>query len=387
MPTSLIILWFATAVVFYTLIGYPMILAFYRRRKAPAVEKQTGFRTSVTAIMAVHNGAVFIRAKLESLLALNYPRHLLDIIVVSDGCTDQTEAIVRDFEAQRVRLLRMPQRSGKAAALNLALENASGEILFFTDVRQPLDADALGHLVENFADPTIGAVTGELRLLRGDTGEQADMDLYWRYEVWARRRHGEIDSLFNTTGCIYAVRRGLVQPIPPDTLTDDSLIPLRIFFQGYRIVFDPQSIAYDYPALSGTEFRRRMRTLAGLWQVYLRLPALATGRNRMRFHFFSHKFLRLIMPWAIVVIFLATAALPASSFRTLLLTNEVALILLSLLDLIIPPGLALKRLSSPARTFVVMNLAALASTAVFFVSANRLWIQTRVNSTEVKASR
>ena len=253
---------------------------------------------------------------------------------------------------------------------------ASGEILFFTDVRQPLDPQALRHLAANFADPTVGAVSGELRLGRGDVGHQADMELYWRYEVWVRKRHSNIDSLYNTTGCIYAMRRELAAPMPLDTLSDDAVMPLRAFFRGYRVILDPEALAFDYPTSAGAEFRRRFRTLAGLWQVSARLPKLFSNANRMRFHFMSHKFSRLVLPWALLVIVASTLALPALLVRTCLLAGQAALLALALLDVVIPVGFPLKRVTSPARTFIVMNAAALAAIVVFFVPATRLWSPT-----------
>lgn len=377
MTAAFAVLWIATAIVFYTLVGYPILLALFRRRSAPTVRKDPAYRTTVTVIMAVYNGGAFLRTKLESLLALDYPKQLIDILVVSDGSTDDTDAIAGEYEARGVRLLRVPH-GGKAAGLNAALAHATGELLFFTDVRQPLEADALAQLVANFADPSVGAATGELRLMKGDLGEQADMDLYWRYEIWARSRHSEIDSLFTATGCIYAIRRKLARPLAPDTISDDAVMPLRAFFDGYRVVFDPEAVAWDYPAVAGNEFRRRLRTLAGLWQIYARLPQLFTGRNRMRFHFLSHKFARLMLPWAILAVFIATVALPDSSFRTFLVSDELMLLAIALIDAIIPRNFPLKRLSSPARSFLVMNAAALLSVLVFFVPANRLWVPTRV---------
>ena len=365
--------------IFHTAAGYPLSLAFRRGRTRPPVAKDPGFTTTVTVLMAVYNGASMIARKLDVLLGLDYPAGLLDVIVVSDGSTDETDAIVRSYEGRGVRLVAAP-RGGKAAALNHGLPHATGEILFFTDVRQPMDPMCLRHLVANFADPTVGAVTGEMKLVRGELGEQADMDLYWRYEVWARKRHSEIDSLFNTTGCIYAMRRTLARPLPPDTLIDDAILPLRAFFGGHRIILDTEAVAYDYPAVSGTEFRRRFRTLAGLWQVHARLPELFTSRNRMRFHFLSHKFARLMLPWAILVFLISTALLPGSWFRTLLLGGEAAWLLLALASPIVPAGSPLKRLTSPARTLLVMNVAALAAVAVFFVPATRLWTQTRVQT-------
>jgi cellulose synthase/poly-beta-1,6-N-acetylglucosamine synthase-like glycosyltransferase len=379
MPEAWIALIAATAIAFYIMAGYPLLLAVLQGRTAPPIAKDLTYQTTVSAILTVYNGGAFIRSKLEALFALDYPKELLEIIVVSDGSSDETEAIVREFAGLGVALLAIPH-AGKAAAVNRGLARATGEILFFTDVRQPLDRMALRHLVANFADPTIGAVSGELRLLRGGAGEQADMDLYWRYEVWARKRHTQIDSLFNTTGCIYAMRRNLAQPIPPDTLSDDAVLPQRAFFQGYRVILDPEAIAMDYPALQGTEFRRRWRTLAGLWQVFARCPKLFTSSDRMRFHFLSHKFSRLMLPWILVAIWVATAALPRSSERSWMMAGDCGLVLLAFLDPLVPARMWLKRLSSPARTFLAMNLASLAAIVVFFIPAHRLWVPTRVKT-------
>ena len=162
------------------------------------------------------------------------------------------------------------------------------------------------------------------------------------------RRHSEIDSLFTATGCIYAIRRALTAPLPSDTLSDDAVLPLRAFFRGYRVVFDPAAIAFDYPAVAGTEFRRRFRNLAGLWQVHARLPELFTGRNRMRFHFLSHKFSRLLLPWLILLFFAAAAALPPSWFRTALLIAGAAWLLLAFVNGFVSRASPLKRLTSPA---------------------------------------
>src|SRR5579872_1304042 len=237
----------AVAIIAYIIIGYPILLASYRWRKAPEIAKDLRFRVPVSVVMAVHNGEAFIRGKLESILALDYPADLLEILIISDGSTDGTDSIVEGFGDGRVRLLKI-ERGGKVAALNTGLAAATGEILFFTDVRQPLDRDCLSHLVANSADSTVGAVTGELRLLNSRDG-QADMDLYWRYELWARSRHSEIDSILNTTGCIYAMRKSLARPMPADTLIDDMVLPMYAFFAGYRIIFDPAAIVFDYPVI------------------------------------------------------------------------------------------------------------------------------------------
>jgi cellulose synthase/poly-beta-1,6-N-acetylglucosamine synthase-like glycosyltransferase len=365
------------AVVIYILAGYPLCLALTRGRARAVVAKDLRFRVPVTVILAVYNGAAFLRKKLDSILSLDYPKELMQILVVSDGSTDETESIAAEYEERGVELLHAPH-AGKAACLNLAFQKADGEILFFTDVRQLLDSRALSHLVANFADSSVGAVTGELQILSGHAGEHQSMGAYWNYELWARRRHSQIDSVFTTTGCIYALRRDLAVALPNDTLSDDAVLALNAFFRGYRVIVDPEAIAYDYPAIAGTEFRRRWRNLAGLWQIHARTSKLFTSANRMRWHFLSHKFSRLVLPWSLLAFALSAAALPPSNWRTILLAIGAIFLLLALLDPWIPDWLPLGRISSPARTFLLMNAAALASVAVFFIHPQRFWKPTRV---------
>jgi len=375
--TEWVILIVGAAIALYILVGYPILLAAVRFKAGPPVGKNLGYSPATTAIVAVYNGGAQIRAKLDTLIALDYPKDRLEIIIVSDGSTDQTESIAKEYESRGVQLIAAPHR-GKATALNLAFQKATGELLFFTDVRQPLDPMALRHLAANFADPTVGAVTGELRLLKGEAGEQADMDLYWRYEVWARQKQSRIDSIFNTTGCLYAMRRALARPIPADTLSDDAALPLMAFFEGYRVIFDPEAIALDYPAVAGTEFQRRFRNLAGLWQIFVRYPQLFSARNRMRFHFLSHKLSRLVLPWAILMFAVGTVLLPEPRIRWPLIAAEAFFVLLAAMDGLLPKGFTLKRISSPARTFLTMNAASLAAIAVFFIEPTALWRPTKV---------
>jgi cellulose synthase/poly-beta-1,6-N-acetylglucosamine synthase-like glycosyltransferase len=206
------------------------------------------------------------------------------------------------------------------------------------------------------------------------------MELYWRFEIWTRSHHSRIDSIFSTTGCIYALRRSLATPLPPDTIADDGTFSLRAFFRGYRVIFDPEALAFDYPAAEGGEFRRRLRTLAGLWQLFVRLPQLFTSADRMRFHFLSYKFGRLVLPWAILLIWGSTLALTDSRWRNFLLIDELTLVALAVLDRFVPRAFFLKRISSPARTFMAMNAAALLAVLVFFVPAETLWRPTRMQA-------
>jgi poly-beta-1,6-N-acetyl-D-glucosamine synthase len=363
----------------YLTIGYPLLLKYFPWRQRTLVRKDLSARRTVTVLLAVHNGEAFLARKLDTILALDYPKELLDILVISDGSTDRTGEIATEYAASGVRLLNVP-RGGKAAALNAGIAQSRGDILFFTDVRQRLAPESLQHLVACLADPSIGCVTGELYILSDSSGAEAGMGLYWRYEVWARGKQSLIDSMCGATGCIYAMPRSLAKPLPHDTLLDDIALPLGAFFQGYRLILDPQAKAYDLPSPMGSEFSRHVRTLAGLWQLLVRFPELFGSRDRMRLHFLSHKFGRLLLPYATLATVAASFALP-DPWRWIALTAAASVLALALLDLLVPEGWLLKRLTSAARTFLVMQAASLCSCSVFVVPAQWLWKRTRVRET------
>lgn len=368
--------WFfvvALAGALYFLAGYPLLLRLVPFRKRPIL-KDLHYTPSVSVLMAVHNGESFLEAKLRNLLELDYPRDLVEYLVISDGSTDRTDAIAKRFEAAGIQLVRVP-RGGKAAAVNAGLARATGEILLFCDVRQRIQPDALRHLVANFADATVGAVTGELQILapEGTGGEQESLGIYWRYELWARRIQSDIWSLFNVTGCLYAMRRCLVRSIPANTLADDIAFPMMAYWKGYRTVADPLAVAFDYPTQAGGEFRRRMRTLSGAWQVWMRQPKLLLTPHRMWIHFVSHKFGRLILPWLLLTAFVASIFLPSSAGKNLILLVEVSVGLAGLCDPWLPPRFPGKRLTSLVATFLTMNAAAFLSLQILFVPAHAMW--------------
>jgi cellulose synthase/poly-beta-1,6-N-acetylglucosamine synthase-like glycosyltransferase len=365
------------AFLLYAVAGYPLILALMVRfRPAPQVRKR--FEPwPVTLLLPVHNGEKFLRRKLESIVALDYPRQMLEVLVISDGSSDSTEDIAREFAPRGVALLPVP-RGGKPAALNAGMARASGEILFFTDVRQPLEPACLRNLVAGFADPAVGAVCGDVVLCDAVTGQPAPMGLYWRYEVWMRRQLSRAGSMLVVAGALYAMRRALAQPLPADTLIDDAFQPSRLILRGFRVVLEESARSYDSPTSLDTEFRRKLRTLAGLIQLVRRMPALVTPSNPMLFHFFSYKLSRLLMPYALLLLAAATVWLPAP-WALAAGAAQAACYTLALLDLAVPAGSPLKRFSSPVRTFAVLMAASLCAAWALFVPASGSWTATEVN--------
>jgi biofilm PGA synthesis N-glycosyltransferase PgaC len=374
MPSTIL---FLTSVLlaFYIVFGYPLLLALLVRIRAKPTIKSRQLK-SVSVLIAVHNGERFIADKLESVLRLDYPRQLMEILVVSDGSTDQTVAIAEQFVTRGVSVIEIPH-SGKCTALNEAISRAKNEILFFTDVRQTIASDSLQALIDCFADPSVGVVSGELKIRKGRNQDEASTGLYWRYEIWIRQRLSSIDSIFGATGCFYAMRRELAVPLPVDVLLDDMYVPLAAFFHGYRLILEPRAEAFDYPTSRKVEFLRKVRTLAGNYQILFAYPALLGSRNRMLFHFLSYKFARLILPWVFVMLFLSGCFLPRP-WQWVALGSHVVFYMLAALDPWIPDGLLLKRISSPVRTFVAMLIATICGLSVLVAPPKSLWKETKI---------
>lgn len=294
----------------HVFVGYPLWVAALARWW-PRRVRSLAWAPRVTAVVAVHDGASHIEAKLAGLLALDYPHGLLDVVVACDGCTDDTAARCRRLGDERIRVLEFDVRRGKAACLNDAVAQAGGEVLLMTDVRQRLEPDALLRLVANLGDPAVGAVSGELRLFDAQTGFARGIDAYWRYEKLIRRAESRSGSVVGVSGALYAIRRELFRPLPPGTVLDDVLVPMQVAAAGQRVVFEPQAVAWDGTSQQPQEEqRRKIRTLAGNYQLVQLAPwLLLPWRNPLWFRFVSHKLLRLLAPWLLLGLALAAALL------------------------------------------------------------------------------
>ncbi len=364
---------FLVAVAFtaYILFLWPLLLRVLAAARKRSIALSENFRPSVTAIIAVHNGEQFLAAKLRTILDNGYPREKIQIIVASDGSTDRTATIAREFADQNVNLLELP-RGGKCAALTAAFPHATGEILILTDVRQTLNPGSIQALIRNFADPQIGTASCHLYIHDGTTNAEANLGLYRRFDDWIRNSLSAIDSMFGAAGAFYAIRRSLAEPIPSDILLDDMYLPLTAFRKGYRCIVEPKAIAWDIPATLEVEKGRKRRTMAGNYQLWLRCPWLLTPANRMWLHFLSYKVGRLVLPELLAIILLTSFFIP-EPFRIIALTLQAGFYALALLDPALPKSFPGKKLSSFAKTFLTMMVAAVQGLKVLFVPAQSLW--------------
>jgi cellulose synthase/poly-beta-1,6-N-acetylglucosamine synthase-like glycosyltransferase len=352
LPTA--IFWGSAALVGYTYAGYPLLIhALARLRPRPFGTAPITPRVSI--VLAARDEQARIGAKLENLLALDYPPDRLQIIVVSDGSQDGTDEIVRGFAGRGVELLRLAEPAGKPAALNAGVARASGEIVLFVDARQRVDEGALRAVVAPFADPQVGGAIGEL-MMEGATGP----GVYWRYEKLIRAAESRFDSVVTATGAFFAIRRHLYRELPADLLVDDLYTPMQIALQGFRVVLEPAAKIFDREADLQGEFARKARTLAGNFQVLAKLPAiLDPRRNRLFVQYASHKVLRLLCPYALVGMYGASAVLtltaaPGWPIYAAAFAGQTAAYLLALRGDAPDAG----RLARVCRTFVVLNAAA-----------------------------
>jgi biofilm PGA synthesis N-glycosyltransferase PgaC len=351
----------------YTYAGYPLaigLLARLRRwRPAPSGDALP----SITVCLPVYNGAGYLPAKVESLLGQDYPGPV-DILIYCDGCSDDTEAVARRLAADpaaggRLQVVANAQRLGKPTGLNTLGPAAKGELLLLNDVRQPLSPNALRALATALLDPAVGCATGNL-VLTGGTGSGA----YWRYENWLRRQESSFRGVVGMTGPIGMIRRSDLGPLATDLILDDVWIPMRLALGGKRTVFVPEAEARDAAFGDQREFGRKVRTLAGNYQLFARMPALLTPiRNPIWFETFSHKILRLLAPWLLVALALVSlAGATASGWIAALLAGQILFYLGAVL------GPRFGKLTALARTFVVLNTAAVLGLWRFLTGRQRV---------------
>lgn len=371
--------WLAATTIVYSYFGYPLII-YLRSRIRPRKWKQSKIYPSVSIIMPVYNGATVLHEKIAHLLSLNYPSKLIEVIVISDGSEDGTNEVLASIADSRLIAVICPQHRGKAAALNIAISRARNKILLFVDIRPKLEASALAQIVSNFADPAVGCVAGELclRIADHDAGTIAVSSLYWRYEQGIRKCEALVDSPVGVYGGFYAIRRKLATTIPEGLILDDMYQPLCIVRRGFRSVIDDRARVWDiWPKSSAAEFERKVRTLAGNYQLLQKAPWLLTATNRLRFQLISHKLTRLAVPFCLGLLLATSIAMRTDSLYSGILIAQIVFYLLALVGLIWDtPGL--RRIAGPASAFVLLNAAAVFALFMFLFRPNSLlglWVK------------
>ncbi len=390
---TLALFWISAAFVAYVYVGYPLALALLCKWRRPRRELDRATRPpsavphpqpTLSIVLAARNEGARLAARIDNLLSLDYPGVRRQVVVVSDGSTDETMDVLARYGPE-VLAVEVPA-GGKALALNAGVARATGDVVVFADARQLFAPDALRELTAPFADPHVGGVTGELLLDAESPCRRAGSDrrtldaareidrrsgsdrrrtlrstiadgvgLYWKYEKQLRRFEGLLDSTLGATGAIYAIRRELFTPLPADTILDDVLTPMRVVLQGYRVVFNERAKAFDRAATDAdAEARRKIRTLAGNYQILALEPRLLSPRaNRVWWQYLSHKLGRLAVPYALLALFAASVVLAASHVvYAVVLGAQVLFYLLAGCGALVELG---ARQQAPVRTFQPSN--------------------------------
>jgi len=318
------IFWISVIIVGYVYFGYPLLLSFLSgimsaKKATRRGDDSTGGGTNpshlnppnVTLIISAYNEEQIIGKKLINALALDYPKDLLEILVVSDCSMDGTDAIVESFADQGVRLLRLNERHGKTYGLNKAVQAARGGVLVFSDANAMYEPSAVRKLVRHFADPHVGYVVGEARYIRDSSSASDNENFYWQYEQFLKRKESVTGSVVGGDGALYAIRKRLYEPLQRTDI-NDFVNPLQIITKGYRGIYDPEAVCWEEAA--GTyagEFRRKIRivnrSLRGLWRVRQVLNPLKSGVFSWKV--VSHKLIRWFVPFLLLAAFVSNLVL------------------------------------------------------------------------------
>jgi cellulose synthase/poly-beta-1,6-N-acetylglucosamine synthase-like glycosyltransferase len=324
-----IVLWASIGLVGYSYIGYPILLLalakLMKRGRSDAAQVASETHDdafgpgadfpSVSVLIAARNEERHIGARIANLLALNYPAHLLDIHVASDGSTDSTGSILQVLNTPRVHAYVFDVNRGKAAVLNDLVAHAKGSVLVFSDANTNFAVDAVVKLVDHFRDPRVGCVCGELRMGRRTDAGDSQENTYWAFERALKKLESKIDGLLGANGAIYAIRRELYVPLEGDTIIDDFCIAMNVAVTRKRVIYEPRALAFEaIPDFMREEFQRRVRIGIGNYRAFARHPEylLRTSWSR-RFTYFSHKVLRWFTPHLLILALCASAALAAES--------------------------------------------------------------------------
>lgn len=365
-----ILFWLGLITLAYTYVGYPFLVWVISSLR-PRLLQRADFEPTVTVIITAYNEERDLASKLENTLALDYPADKLEVIVASDCSSDKTDAIARAFEPRGVRLHRQPERLGKTAAQNAAVELARGEIILFSDATTLYNQDVLHAMMPNFADATVGCVAGNLVYVdptKSRTGQ--GVQSYWGYETFLRRHESRIGSLIGAPGCLYAVRRKAYIPLYHEACSD-FIIATKMVEQGLRAVYEPSAVCTEEANTQArSEMRMRIRiiaqTLTDLWRHRLILNPYRGGFYAIQL--LSHKVLRYLVP-IFMLILLATSAVLArySTFYLVIFAVQVMCYLLAAIGWLVEAlGFRIRLLSLPMY-FVLANTAALIAIYKFLI--------------------
>jgi cellulose synthase/poly-beta-1,6-N-acetylglucosamine synthase-like glycosyltransferase len=360
-----ILFWISAGILGYIYFGYPLSVKVLARMKGSPVKRVTGTSPTVTLIITAYNEEKSVRAKIDNVLSLDYPQHLLDIAVVSDASSDATDEIVKSCGLDRVQLMRIEGRRGKTACQNFAAGRATGEIVVFTDATTQIDPSALSAMVENFGDPEVGCVAGLLVYQKkGENVTALGGVSYWGYEVALRSAESRLGTLIGVSGCLYGVRRSAYRPIAPN-LISDFVIAMRMREQGLRTVLETRAVCFE-ETLNRSKHELSMRV-----RVAVRSIAALVGERRFlnivadplfAWQLWSHKLLRYASPYWLMLMLAACVMLVDTPFYRVVLIIQLALVAAGISGFVLQLRERRAGMLSKPYYFLLTNLASVIAT-------------------------
>ncbi len=367
-------------VIMYVYMVYPLLLILLSYLKKTDTVDKTGIFPFVTILITAYNEEDIIGKKLDNTLQLDYPKDKLEIIVVSDGSTDNTNRIVREYEGKGVKLNIIEKRAGKTAAQNDSVVKAGGEIIVFSDANGMYERDAVSKLAGNFRDEKTGCVCGELLYTdaRGDTAGKGE-NLYWRYERFLKKKESELGSVLGAAGSIYAVRKELYVPLD-ESLISDFLEPLKVREKGYRVSYEPEAISREETSASiGDEFKRKVRIITrgifGLFAVKNLLNPFKYGLFSIQL--ISHKLLRWLIPIFMVFLFILNILLLDKKMFIIIFYCQMMFYAFSFVGYLLEGKKVKARVFFMPLYFCMVNLAALSGWCNFIRGRKNILWETR----------
>lgn len=312
--------------VLYVYLGYPLVISVIATIGKKTIQKKEDFEPVVSLIIAAFNEQNVIEEKLANSLSLDYPEDHLEIIVFSDASTDRTEEIVKQYQNKGIRLIQLKERKGKTAGQNLAVSQARGDIIVFSDANAIYREDAIRKLVRNFYDQSVGCVCGELIYFSKDKSLIGEAEsTYWDYEKFIKRQESGAASILGANGSIYALRKKLFVPLPDETISD-FIEPFKIIEQGYRVIYEPAALSFEQSTTDfHEEYQRKKRIIN---RSFSSLIIYRTFLNPVKypmisFQLISHKLLRWLIPVYLLIIFFANLFLLSSLFFQIMLGLQI----------------------------------------------------------------
>ncbi|MDI6780491.1 MAG: glycosyltransferase family 2 protein [bacterium] len=333
---NLIIFWGCISVIFYVYFGYFLLVLLISTLRKKDIQRDESFTPYVSLLIPAHNEESVIREKIENSLRLDYPKDRLEIIVVSDGSIDDTNKIVAEYQDKGVVLHAISERGGKIAAQEIVIPMLLGEIIVFSDANTMYYPDSIRKLVRNFADNTVGGVSGDVRLIAAGKSFDASEGLYYKYERFIQQNESKIWSLIGADGAMYAIRKELYVSPKLNAVSCDDVIPMAVAMAGYRVIYEPEAIAVEDSAPCWkVEFRRRVRMAAfGINKFLWDRSIPSIHQPWLLVEYLSHRLFRWITPFFFISLFVSNIfLLPVSKLYWVIFILQIGFYLFALIGM------------------------------------------------------